>query len=64
MTNTQNLDIAILKSKKIVLLANGKGKHNAVKALLNDEITTNNPATMLKVHNDVVLICDKEAYNG
>ena len=55
---------SILKSKKIVLLANGKAKHNAVKALLNDEITTNNPATMLKVHPDVVLICDKAAYSG
>ena len=45
-------------------LANGKAKHNAVKALLTDEINTNVPATMLKVHSDVVLICDKAAYYG
>lgn len=54
----------ILNSKKILILANGKNKHNAVKALLDDKITTNVPATMLKVHPDVVLIVDKDAYNG
>lgn len=54
----------ILKSKKIILLASGKSKHNVVKELLTDDINTNIPATMLKVHRDVVLICDKEAYNG
>ena len=55
---------SILKAKKIVILANGANKSKAVAELLNDNITTSNPATMLKVHNDVVLICDKEAYNG
>ncbi|MBQ7039961.1 MAG: glucosamine-6-phosphate deaminase, partial [Clostridia bacterium] len=54
----------ILKSKKIVIMANGKAKHEAVAALLNDRITTACPATMLKMHPDVVLICDKEAYEG
>ena len=52
----------ILKSKKIIILASGAGKHEAVKELLTENITTNIPATMLKVHPDVVLICDKEAY--
>ncbi|MBQ2967078.1 MAG: glucosamine-6-phosphate deaminase [Clostridia bacterium] len=55
---------SILKSKKIVILASGKSKHEAVKAMLNEKITTATPATMLKVHPDVILICDKEAYNG
>lgn len=54
----------ILKSRKIVLLANGKAKHNAVKELMNEDINTSLPATMLKVHPDVVLLCDKEAYYG
>ena len=54
----------ILKSKKIVLLACGKSKHAAVAELLNEEINTLVPATMLKVHPDVVLICDEEAYNN
>lgn len=55
---------SILKAGKILLLASGKGKHEAVVSLLNDKISTDIPATLLKVHPDVVLICDKEAYEG
>lgn len=51
----------ILKARKIIILANGNGKKEAVKALLTDSITTDVPASMLKVHSDVTLICDKEA---
>ncbi len=53
---------SILKAKKIILLASGESKREAVKALLDDSITTRNPATMLKVHSDITLICDKAAY--
>ncbi len=56
--------VSILKSKMIVLLANGKNKHEAVKKLLDDTITTSNPATFLKTHPNVVIICDEECYNG
>ncbi len=52
----------ILKARKILLLANGKSKHDAIKALLDDVITTNIPATVLKTHPNVTLICDEEAY--
>lgn len=55
---------SIMKAKKIMLLASGKGKHEVVKKLLDDKITTANPATLLKLHKDVVIICDKEAYEG
>lgn len=54
----------ILKSKKIILLANGKNKHAVVKELLTNDINTKLPATMLKVHPDVVLIIDEEAFDG
>ncbi len=54
----------ILKAKKIILLASGAAKHDVVKQLLEGNITTNVPASMLKVHPDVVLICDKAAYRG
>ena len=54
---------SILKAKKIIILANGANKADAVKELLNDEIKTSNPATLLKVHPDVTLICDKEAFS-
>lgn len=53
---------SIMKAKKIVLLASGASKKAVVQELLNDHITTNVPATLLKLHPDVVLICDKEAY--
>ena len=55
---------SILGAKTIVIMANGKNKHEAVSALLGSEITTEIPATMLKVHKDVVLVCDREAYYG
>lgn len=54
----------ILKSKKIILLASGASKSRVVNALLNGDIDTSVPATMLKVHPDVVLICDRDAYSG
>ena len=53
---------SILKSRKIILLASGKSKSEVISELLTEGINTNLPATMLKVHPDVVLICDKEAY--
>lgn len=54
----------ILKSKKILMLVSGKEKHEVLHQLLSDDVTTSNPATLLKVHPDVVVICDKAAYNG
>lgn len=54
----------ILKSRKIILLASGANKSRVVGELLNPEINTSIPATMLKVHPDVVLICDRDAYSG
>ncbi len=54
----------ILKAKKIILLASGASKSRVVAKLLADGIDTEVPATMLKTHPDVVLICDKDAYTG
>ncbi len=64
-THALTMGIAsIMQAKKIILLANGKSKRAVVSALLNSDIDTNIPATMLKVHNDVTLICDRDAYPG
>ena len=52
----------ILRAKKILLLASGAKKAAAVRALLDDRITTQNPASLLKTHADVILICDRAAY--
>lgn len=54
----------ILSAKKIILLASGSNKSRVVSALLNGGINTSIPATMLKTHPDVVLICDRDAYSG
>lgn len=53
----------ILKARKIILIANGKSKHHAIMSLLTSSISTEIPASLLKVHTDVTLICDKEAYS-
>ena len=50
----------IMKSKKILLLASGESKAEAIKEVLSGKITTNNPATMLQMHRDVTLIIDKK----
>jgi len=55
---------SILNAKKIILLASGAAKHRVVTELMNDTINTSFPASMLKTHPDVVLICDKEAFSG
>ncbi len=52
----------ILKAKKIILLASGANKKDAIAALMDSRLTTQCPATMLKLHDDVTIICDKEAY--
>ena len=52
----------IMKAKKIILLASGINKKEAIAALKGDDITTSVPATLLKLHDDVTIICDKEAF--
>ncbi|MDE6415254.1 MAG: glucosamine-6-phosphate deaminase [Anaeroplasmataceae bacterium] len=51
----------IMKAKKIILIATGKGKAEAVKRLLSKEVTTDFPASALHLHQDVVVITDEEA---
>lgn len=55
---------SIMKAKKIVLLANGKNKAEAISKLLKGKkITTMVPATLLLLHPDVTVIVDEEAYD-
>lgn len=54
----------ILSAKKIIILANGKGKHEAIKAMLEGTVSTSCPASFLNLHADVTLICDRDAYEG
>ena len=54
----------IFSAKKIILLANGKNKADAIKNLLTGNyISTTHPASLLKLHRDVTIIVDEEAYS-
>ena len=55
---------SILHARRIVLIACGKNKHEAVAALQGGRVTPHIPATLLKLHPDVTVICDKEAFLG
>ena len=51
----------IMAAKQVVLVATGLAKVPAIKGLLMDNnITTKNPSTMLKMHENAVVVIDKE----
>lgn len=51
----------ILSSKMPLLVATGAAKADAIRGLLtNEEITTQNPSTFLKLHSNAVVIIDRE----
>lgn len=51
----------IMNAKKILILANGEGKANAVRELVCGEAREEVPATVLQSHPDCILICDEAA---
>ncbi|MBX4263951.1 glucosamine-6-phosphate deaminase [Clostridium estertheticum] len=51
----------IMNSKKIILLANGLNKAEAIAKAVNGKINPSIPASILQLHNDVTIIIDKEA---
>jgi len=51
----------IMQSKKIILLVNGAHKSGIFKKFLSGKITARLPASMLWMHPDMTVICDKEA---
>ena len=54
----------IMRSKKIVIMASGALKHRIVRRILQRNIRTDVPATILHIHPDVTLVCDRAAYEG
>lgn len=54
----------ILGAKKIIILANGAAKHEAVSKMLAGKLDTSCPASMLNLHADVTVICDEAAFRG
>lgn len=51
----------IFKSKKILLLANGKNKAQAIYNTVHGKVTPEVPSSILQFHQDVIIILDKEA---
>lgn len=50
----------ILAAKKIILVATGDSKKDAISGLVKDgKITTQNPSTFLKMHEDTTIIIDR-----
>lgn len=51
----------IMRAKKIVLIATGASKAKAIKALVEGEVTSQCPASILRLHGDVTIFLDKES---
>lgn len=51
----------IMNARKIVILASGANKQNAVYGLVKGPVTEQLPASILQRHADCILICDKAA---
>lgn len=51
----------IMKSKKVLLIANGKNKAEAIYAMIKGPVSPDCPASFLQNHPDVVVILDRGA---
>ncbi|MBQ7383686.1 MAG: glucosamine-6-phosphate deaminase [Clostridia bacterium] len=54
---------SVFKARKILIMANGADKADAIKKMVEGPISTMCPASLLCLHPDVTLICDKSAYS-
>ena len=54
---------SVFKARRIVIMASGENKAEAIRAMLKGNITTKCPASLLRLHPDVTLVCDKDAYS-
>ena len=51
----------IMQAKKVLVVANGKGKAEIVKKAFTGPVTPEVPASILQMHPDVVVVLDEEA---
>ena len=51
----------ILRARKIVLMATGASKADAIAGAINGPISTDNPSSFLQDHSDVVMVLDRDA---
>lgn len=54
---------SVFKARRVLILASGAGKAEAIKGMLGDRITTQCPASLLCLHPDVTVVCDEAAYS-
>lgn len=54
---------SVFKAKRVVMLASGRDKAEAVRAMLKGNLNTLCPASLLRLHPDVTVICDEDAYS-
>ena len=54
----------ILWSRKILLLVSGRGKRAALEKLAEPNVTTRFPASLLWLHPDATVLCDRAAAGG
>lgn len=52
---------SIMSAKKVLMVANGKAKADAVAAMVKGKINPSCPASILRYHKDFILIVDSEA---
>ena len=52
---------SIMRSKKIILIATGESKADAVKKMIKGEVTPQVPASILQQHSDVLVLLDTAA---
>ncbi len=52
---------SIMRARKIILIATGGGKAEAIKATVEGEVTPHCPASILQKHDDVTLFLDEAA---
>lgn len=51
----------IMRARRIILIATGKNKAQAVRSLVKGEVTAQCPASILKLHADVTVFLDEES---
>ena len=54
---------SILRSKKVLVIASGEDKADAVKKAFFGPVTPLVPASILQLHDDVILVTDRAAYS-
>lgn len=61
MDGTPESNDNIMKANKIILIATGKSKQEAIKGLVMGDLTTSLPASILQDHINVTVYLDEDA---